>query len=107
MLYRFKSRATADLLMLEPHGRRLLAIIGKAPDPSGIILLSQIAAALAAIDLAIFSAEANASPAPENTYPLGDSKAEADFVSLRQRALPLQDMLRRSAAAGNDVVWGV
>ncbi len=58
MLYRFKSRATADLIMLEPHGRRLLAIIGKTPDSTGIILANQVPAALAAIDAAILAAEA-------------------------------------------------
>lgn len=31
MLYRFKSRATADLILLLPHARRLLEIIGKEP----------------------------------------------------------------------------
>ena len=29
MLYKFKSRATADLILLEPQARRLLHIIGK------------------------------------------------------------------------------
>ncbi|MEY3273408.1 MAG: hypothetical protein RLZZ341_2309, partial [Pseudomonadota bacterium] len=29
MIYRFKSRATGDLLMLEPHGDALLRALGR------------------------------------------------------------------------------
>ena len=29
MLYKFKSRATADVIMLEPNGRQLVQIMGK------------------------------------------------------------------------------
>ena len=38
MLYKFKSKAAGDLIMLEPNGRRVLQIIGKDPQPQGIIL---------------------------------------------------------------------
>ena len=31
MLYKFKSKAAGDLIMLEPNGRRVLEIIGKDP----------------------------------------------------------------------------
>lgn len=107
MLYQFKSRATADLIMLEPHGRRLLAIIGKTPDPTGIILVNQVPAALAAIEAAIEAAEAEQAPAADNADASNGKQAAGDSVSLRQRAQPLQDMLKRSAEAGKDVVWGV
>jgi cyclopropane-fatty-acyl-phospholipid synthase len=33
MLYKFKSRAAADLILLEPQGRQILEIIGKTPGP--------------------------------------------------------------------------
>ena len=39
----------------------------------------------------------------------GDDNADgerSEFVSLRQRAAPFIDMLRRSAEGGHDVVWG-
>ena len=38
MLYKFKSKAAGDLIMLEPNGRRVLQIIGKEPGPKGIVL---------------------------------------------------------------------
>ncbi|MDR6155298.1 hypothetical protein QF021_003387 [Acidovorax delafieldii] len=42
MLYKFKSRATADLIMLEPQGRQIVTIIGKTPGASGIVTAAQI-----------------------------------------------------------------
>ncbi|NOK07304.1 DUF1840 family protein, partial [Myxococcus xanthus] len=32
MLYKFKSRSTADIIMLQAHGRQILQAIGKSPD---------------------------------------------------------------------------
>ena len=37
MLYRFQSHATPDLLMLEPVGRQVLKLWGKAPEQPGIL----------------------------------------------------------------------
>ena len=45
MLYKFKSRAAADLIMLEPHGRQIVSIMGKTPGASGIVTVAQIPAA--------------------------------------------------------------
>ena len=36
MLYKFKSRATADLIMLEPQWRQIVTIIGKTPGAPGV-----------------------------------------------------------------------
>ena len=43
---------------------------------------------------------------PESADP-GDDPAPAEGISLRQRAKPFLDMLRRCDAAQADVVWGV
>ena len=108
MLYRFKSQATADLVMLEPNARQLLDIIGKAPGAQGIITAEQIPAAVAALEGAVgreheqhrHNGDAFAAENHEET-------AEREHVALHQRAAPLIDMLKRSAAEGKDVVWGV
>ena len=111
MLYKFKSRSTADLIMLEPNGRQILQIIGKDPDePHGIVTIAQIPAAIAKLEVAVVeddekgnSPEANAAVAAK-----GDEEEEVtagESVGLRQRAVPFLDMLRRSQAEGNDVVW--
>lgn len=109
MLYKFKSRATADVIMLEPNGRQLLQIIGKSPDPHGIVTAAQIPAAIAALEAAVSAEEAQKAPkaAPQDASAEGDEegKDRTDAVSLRQRAAPLIDTLRRSAAEGFDVTW--
>lgn len=119
MLYKFKSRSTADLILLEPQARRLLHILGKEPAASGIVTAAQIPAAVAALEAAVLAEErqaaeqqaaAAATRVQEGRDGSEDDDADAqrrrEFVSLRQRAAPLIDMLRRSAQEGSDVVWG-
>jgi cyclopropane-fatty-acyl-phospholipid synthase len=105
MLYKFKSRAAADLIMLEPQGRQIVTIMGKTPGPSGIVTAAQIPAAIAALEAAV---------AAEEAQPSGDDAGEEvteqermEAVRLRQRVAPFIEMLRRSAAEQVDVVWGV
>lgn len=111
MLYRFKSRATADLILLLPHAKRLLQIVGKEPGTQGIITATQIPAAVAALEAAVLDEERRAAEAGKTADADDVSDAETDgperdTVTLRQRAAPFIDMLRRSVAEGHDVVWG-
>lgn len=101
MIYKFRSKASGDLIMLGPHGDQVLRLLGREPAPKGIIELADIAAALAALDGAI---AAEVEPAAR------DDSDEADpplAVALRQRVWPMVEMLRRAQAAGVAVVWGV
>ena len=50
MLYKFKSREAGNVIMLEANGREILEIIGKHPEPKGIILPEQMPAAIAALE---------------------------------------------------------
>lgn len=104
MLYKFKSRATADLIMLEPHGRQIVSILGKAPGASGIVTAAQIPAAIAALEAAVAADEAQ--PPVDEAQDEAAADDRKDAVRLRQRAAPFIDMLRRSAVEGVDVVWG-
>ena len=114
MLYKFKSRSTADLILLEPHGRRLLQIIGKEAGPTGIVTVAQIPAALAALEAAVLDDDRRlaARAKEKNTLAqaqeddVDDADTQGDSVSLHQRAAPFIEMLRRSAEGGHDVVWG-
>ncbi len=108
MLYKFKSRATADLIMLEPQGRQILEIIGKTPSASGIVTAAQIPDAISALEAAVAASEVQP-PVQEG----GDAQEDdeqgdrSQTVQLRQRAAPFIEMLRKSAAEKADVVWGV
>ncbi len=107
MLYKFKSKATGDLIMLEPNGRRILEIIGKEAGPTGIIQPGQMTAAIAAIEAAVAREEADPQALAEQARAGGQVPPRADGVTLRQRAVPFLDMLRRAGQAGEDIVWGV
>lgn len=107
MIYKFKSKADGDLIMLEPQGRRVLEIIGKDAGPKGIITAGQIPAAISALEGAIAHEEAMRKPAGANGAEEADGQAPTDSITLRQRAKPFLDMLRRSQADESDVVWGV
>jgi len=97
VLYKFKSKNAGDLIMLEPHGRHILEVIGKDPGTTGIILPEQMLPAIAALDAAIRLEES------ADDY---QGPPHGDAPGLRQRAMPFIDMLRRNQAAGTDVVWG-
>ena len=107
MLYKFKSRATADLIMLEANGRQVLDIIGKpADDEHGIIAAEQIPAAIAALEAAAREDMARRSEPSEKADDEGASAAAAEpVVGLSQRIAPFLEMLRRSAAEGREVIW--
>ncbi|MEY2621882.1 MAG: hypothetical protein RIT26_1702 [Pseudomonadota bacterium] len=105
MLYKFKSKVTGDLIMLEPHGRMILKIIGKEPEAKGILRWTDMAEALRALQLAIAQQEQAQEQARKA---MGDEPADsAEWVTLRQRAVPFMEMLRRCQAQECDVVWGV
>jgi S-adenosylmethionine:diacylglycerol 3-amino-3-carboxypropyl transferase len=104
MIYKFKSKATGDLIMLGPNGDQMLRLLGREPAAKGIVDVDQLAAAIAALRAAVRDAEAQAEQAKQ----AGDEDAPArDAVSLRQRLWPVIDMFERSLQGGQPVVWGV
>ena len=107
MLYKFKSKAAGDLIMLEPNGRQVLQIIGKDPAPKGIIEPAQMASAIVALESAIAREEAEQKKSDDEALGKGEKPVRADGISLRQRAVPFVDMLRRAEKAGQEIVWGV
>lgn len=111
MLYKFKSKATGDVIMLQPNGQRVLEIIGKhsAAEPSikGILLPEQMPQALSALQAAIAQEEA------QHQEAMAQAKAENlpaprfETISLRQRALPFMEMVRTCMKAKEAITWGV
>ena len=107
MLYTFKSNAAANLIMLQPNGERVLEIIGKSADAKGIILPDQMPAAIAALEEALAQEDAALQAAVSSAKTSGEVTPRFDGVSLRQRATPFLDMLKRCHKAGKEIVWGV
>ncbi len=106
MLYKFKSKATGDVIMLGANGDQVMRIIGKEPAAQGIIEVANMPAAMAALQAAVLHSEAKDEPADDVSAPAG-AKTGADRVSLRQRVWPLVEMLKRAHGAGEPIVWGV
>ena len=128
MIYKFKSKATGDLIMLGPHGDQVLRLMGREPAAQGIIEPAALPAALAALQDAVaaegaarsgaaggsatVTATATAVGGKADTAIAADAAADADEdaprgVALRQRVWPMVEMLRRALAADVAVVWGV
>lgn len=106
-LYRFKSRETGDLVMLEPHGKRILEIIGKDPSAAGVVLPQQMPAAEQALRDAVVKEEADQQRQREEAQAKGDPPPEFDTVSLRLRSTPFIEMMQRCEKAGVEMVWGL
>lgn len=100
MIYKFKSKATGDLIMLEPHGDLVLRLLGREPAARGIIEVAAMPAALAALQAAVAADETPPADGDEE-----DKTGQA--VALRQRVWPMVEMLKRALAEQQPVVWGV
>ena len=111
MIYKFKSKVTGDLIMLEPNGRRVLQIIGKdlsgANASKGIVLPEQMSAAVAALQGEVAKEEAEREAATALALARGKEAPRFEALGLRQRTLPFIEMLRRCEPAGEPITWGV
>ena len=102
MIYKFKSKASGDLIMLGPNGDAMLRILGREPQPKGIIEPAAMAGAIGAIEQALAEAKAD-----QNAADASQATASSSGVSLQQRLWPMLEMLRRAQAAAQPIVWGV
>lgn len=110
MLYKFKSKITGDLIMLEPNGRQVLQLIGKSDADSlvkGILLPADMPAAISALEHAIAEDDATQAKRLQESQAAGEKAPRSDTVSLRQRAVPFIDMLKRCQTANEEILWGV
>ncbi len=107
MIYKFKSKADGDVIMTGPAGDDVLRMIGKSPAAQGIIESGSMSAAMAAIEQAVAADETARTQAEKEAEADGKKLGPRDGVTLRQRAWPLVEMMKRSIKEGVDIVWGV
>ncbi len=105
MLYKFKSDAGADVIMLEVTGRHVLEIMGKGTDAKGILLPEHMTAAKAAIEAAIAQEEQAHKPSDESSDEPTDQARQ--HISLRTRAWPLVSLIESSLQYKVPITWGV
>ncbi|MDQ7745180.1 DUF1840 domain-containing protein [Hydrogenophaga pseudoflava] len=106
-LYRFKSRETGDLVMLQANGKRILEILGKDVAGPGILRPEEMPGAIAALRAAAQAEEEAQEKMKDEALANGEPVPQFDAVSLRMRAAPLIEMLQRCSKAEVEVVWGV
>lgn len=111
MLYKFKSKVTGDVIMLQANGQRMLEIIGKhaASEPSvkGILLPEQMPQALEALKDAVQQEEAQQKEAIARAQAENLPMPRFEAIGLRQRALPFMDMIKQCLKDGEAITWGV
>ena len=107
MIYKFKSKAAGDVIMMGPNGDQVLRLIGKAPGATGILEVAQMGAAVSALEAAIAQDESARQQAEREAAAEGRKLPPAEGVGLRQRAWPLVEMIKRSQSAEADITWGV
>ncbi len=111
MLYKFKSKASGDVIMFETHAKALLEIMGKDPSAKGILLVADMPKALEALEAALKKhgheaghEEGHASPAKHGSK---EQEQAPLAVSLGQRAAPMRQMIKQCILEGHPIVWGV
>jgi hypothetical protein len=100
MIYKFTSKASGDVVMLQEQGEQLLRLLGREPSSKGIIEPTAMAQALHALQAAM----AGEAQGGERTRPEDDERQTV--VGLKQRLWPMVELLRRAQAAGQPVIWG-
>ncbi len=105
MIYKFRSKAAGDTVMLAPQGDQFLRAIGREPARQGIIEVEAMPAALAALQQAIEQDDAARARQAGDEAAL--EAAGRDPVALRRRLWPMVEMIKRAHAADEPVVWGV
>ncbi|MBU4612511.1 DUF1840 domain-containing protein [Achromobacter sp. GG226] len=107
MIFTFRSKATGELIMLGEHAKPLLKVAGKSDEtlqqPRGVFTPEQLAPAIAGITRAV---RGDQDPDFNEDDPVQAAQAR-QYVSLKQRAQPLLDMLAKAEAKQVEVMWEI
>lgn len=106
-MIRFTSVATGDVLMLDAHGRQLLAVMGQDDPTRGVIMPRQMDGVIARLQAADLDAPSSADAVAPEADSGPDAVGADEPVSMAQRAFPLLQMLKRARAADRPIMWGV
>lgn len=103
MLVTFRSKAWSSIIMNRDVAVTLLKMAGHTGTVPSALLAADIPAALTRLNQGLDTADPTpgAGPAPASS----DEPDEPPPVGLRLRAFPLIQMLKASAAKGQDVTW--
>ncbi|MCV2362079.1 DUF1840 domain-containing protein [Paucibacter sp. DJ1R-11] len=107
MIYRFKSKAGADVIMLQPQGEQILRLLSRETAGPGLLRGAQLPEASAALERAVAEDEAAFAQLQAEASAAGEPPPRREGISLRQRVWPLLELIGHAQRAEADVVWGV
>ena len=107
MLYKFKSKAGGDVIMMGPSGDEVLRLLGREPSAQGILTKDAMAGAIAALEKAVSDDEAAFAASVAEAKAAGEATPQRSGIQLRQRAWPLVELMRHAQRENEDIVWGV
>ena len=105
---KFRSKASAEIVMLQSHAEKLFHIVGREFSAQGVIPADELAGAIARLSAAVLEekmAEQSRPPLSEDEE-AAIPKGMAAPVNLQQRAYPLLRMMQDAMQKGVDVHWG-
>jgi hypothetical protein len=105
MIYRFRSRNDADVIMTKAVAERVLQVLGKDITREGILEPAQMPAALAALQDASGTDDAARSQPAADDAGEDDRGPAVDNISFRRRVWPLVEMIKRAQADDTPVTW--
>ncbi|MES2089823.1 MAG: DUF1840 domain-containing protein [Pseudomonadota bacterium] len=107
MAIKFKSKAAPDLVMLSQHAHELLRVLGKDVAQAGILEPKDMPAALVVLQALSDDVAVSGQVKPESLDAEPEAMQDESAVSLHRRAWPLIQMIERSLAVDQPVVWEV
>ena len=107
MLYKFRSKAGGDVIMMGPTGDEMLRLMGREPSAQGIVTRDAMAGAVSALEKAVSEDEAAAARRVAEAQAAGEPAPKRSGIQLRQRAWPLIELMRHAQRENEDLTWGV
>jgi hypothetical protein len=107
MIYKFKSKAGGDIIMMGPNGDQVMQLLGREPAAKGIFEVAALPAAIQSLEAGVAEDEAARAQAEADAKAKGEKLPPREGVSLRQRVWPLVELMKRAQGAGHDITWGV
>ncbi len=106
MIYKFKSAASGEVIMLQEHAQKLFDILGRDLEERGVIDTTDIPKALQKLDAAMqFSRQQTKEVLSDNNN--ADNKDESEYkVPLHVRAMPFYQLLEKSLKDDEKIYWG-
>ncbi len=107
MLFKFKSPAASDLIMLDADARKLLKIMLGDDPVKGIVQVKDMPGCIGALEEAVLQDETARKRQAEKADDEDVDAVPLDAIRLSQRATPMLKLLKRCLKEESDLVWGV